>query len=111
MTYGIAYTLAWINAAVGIISGVLSAANLTVHPSWLTSDVALTCGLCVPITVGLAAFLPSVKRTPRSRETKYLVARQGLLPADLEAKHGPLRKEPPKPFDTYHPDEERGAGR
>lgn len=83
MTYDIRYALAWVNAAGGVIAGVLAAAWLTVHPSWLTQDIAATCGVIVPITVGLAALLPQINRTPATREATYLAAAAGKLPDDL----------------------------
>lgn len=95
MTYNLAYWAAWLNAAIGVVAGVLAGAYLTVHPSWLTTDVAATCGIVVPITVGLAALLPQVTRTPAARESKYLVASQGKLPDDLAKKYPLVVQEPP----------------
>lgn len=86
MTYDVRYAVAWVNAAVGVIAGVLAAAWLTVHPSWLTQDVAATCGVIVPISVGLAALLPQINRTPAQREANYLAAAAGKLPDDLVSK-------------------------
>lgn len=85
--YTIAYAASWLNAAVGVVSGVLAGAALTVHPSWLTPDIAMTCGIIVPITVGLAALLPPVTRTPAKRESQLLTAYAGALPKDLAEKH------------------------
>jgi hypothetical protein len=88
MTYRVTYALAWINAAIGVVAGVLAGAYLTVHPSWLTQDVAATCGILVPITVGLAALLPQVQRTPAQRDAKYLAALAGALPDDVANRAG-----------------------
>ncbi len=93
MPYSVLYALAWVNAAIGVVAGVLAAAYPLAHPSWLSADIALTCGLLVPVSVGLAALLPAVTRTPDSREVKYLAAQQGRLPDDLARKQA-------KPFDT-----------
>lgn len=88
MPYRIAYAAACINAAIGAIAAVLSSAYLAVHPSWLTEDVALTCGIIiVPISIILANFLPAIPRTPAKREFKYLAAMAGALPEDLAKKH------------------------
>lgn len=88
MPYRIVYVVACINAAIGAIASVLSGAYLAVHPSWLTQDVALTCGIIVvPITLALANFLPPITRTPARREFKYLAAMAGALPEDLAKKH------------------------
>lgn len=86
-SYPIAYAAAWINAAIGGIAGVLAAAYLTVHPSWLTGDVAVTCGIIVPICGVLATLLPSITRTPAQREQNYLKANMGELPKDIAAKY------------------------
>jgi hypothetical protein len=87
MSYAPAFYLAWLNAAVGVVAGALSAAYLVAHPTWLTSDIAATCGVIVTISVGLAALLPQIGRTPGARETRYLAAHQGLLPEDIAKKH------------------------
>lgn len=97
MTYSVAYFFSWVNTAVLIVCGVLSASNLLFHPSWLTNDIAATAGILVLICGGFATILPPITRTPGSRETKYLNARLGALPEDLEAKHGR------KPLDTLPP--------
>lgn len=86
-SYPVAYAAAWINAAVGGIAGVLAAAYLTVHPSWLTGDVAATCGIIVPICGLLATLLPPLTRTPARREKSYLKANMGELPKDIAAKY------------------------
>src|SRR5690348_6223315 len=88
MNYTPAYYFAWLNAAIGVIAGALSAAYLVAHPSWLTGDIAATCGIVVTITVGLAALLPQVTRTPAARESKYIAALAGSLPDDVAQKHG-----------------------
>jgi hypothetical protein len=86
--YTPAFYLAWVNAAVGVIAGALSAAYLLAHPAWLTGDIAATCGVIVTITVGLAALLPQISRSPSAREAKYLAALAGSLPDDIANKHG-----------------------
>lgn len=88
MSYSVLYALAWLNAAAGGIAGVLAAAYPVAHPSWLTAEVALTCGLIVPITLVLAALLPPVTRTPAIRDAKYAAAATGVLPADVAKRHG-----------------------
>lgn len=86
-SYPLAYYAATVNAAVGVIAGVLASAYLTVHPSWLTSDVAATAGIVVLVSGGLAAsILPPLTRTPGSRESKYLAASAGEMPKDLKEK-------------------------
>jgi hypothetical protein len=86
-SYPLAYAAAWIVAAVGIIAGGVAAAGLTVHPSWLTSDVTATASIVAPICVALGAILPQIQRTPGKRESSYLLANQGQLPPDLQAKY------------------------
>lgn len=88
MSYTPAFYLAWINAAVGVVAGALSAAYLVAHPQWLTGDVAATCGVVVTVSVGLAALLPQISRTPAQRDAKYLAALAGALPDDIAQKHG-----------------------
>lgn len=91
MTYPVMYAVAWIVAATAVIAGILAASIAAPnHPSWLTSDVASTCGLIAAICGGLAAFLPQVQRTPDRREAKYLDATAGILPSDLAEKHADL---------------------
>lgn len=98
-SYSLAFYGAWLNAALGVVCGALAGAYLLVHPSWLTSDVASTAGVIVTVTVGLAAILPSVGRTPGSREIKYLAASQGVLPSDIARKF-PLVIAAPDPIPT-----------
>lgn len=88
MSYNVAFYAAWVNAAVGVIAGTLAAAYPIAHPSWLSADIALTCGILVPITVGLAALLPQIQRTPAQRESRYIAALAGSLPDDVAKKHG-----------------------
>lgn len=85
--YSLLYAIAWINSVVGIIAGVLAGAYVTVHPSWLTGDVAATCTVLVLVSAALAPVLPPITRTPAKRETKYLEAMAGILPDDLARKH------------------------
>lgn len=88
-SYNVQYALAWLNAAVGIVAGAISAGYLVIsgHPAWLTPDVASTCAIIATITVGLAQILPPLTRTPAHRETQLLSATQGVLPNDLADKH------------------------
>lgn len=98
MSYQLKYTLAWINAALGVIAGVLAATSLTpFHPSWLSTDVAATAAILSTICVGLAALLPQVSRTPANRETAYLAASVGVLPDDLAARHPEILTPPITP--------------
>jgi hypothetical protein len=86
-SYHLAFYAARLNAAVGVVAGVLAAAYLTAHPSWLTADVAATAGIVVLICGGLAALLPQVTRTPEQREANYLKAAAGVLPPDIAKKY------------------------
>lgn len=84
MNYSLAHLLAIVNAAIGIVAGALASAYLIPqHPSWLTGDVAGTCTILVTITVGLAALLPQVTRTPKKREDAYIAAMAGAPPDDV----------------------------
>lgn len=87
LEYSVQYYAAWVNAAVGLIAAVLAGAGLTLHPSWLSNDVAATAGVIALICGGLATILPAVQRTPGSREAKYVAAAAGELPKDLAGKH------------------------
>lgn len=86
-SYELAYGAAWLNAAVGVVCGVLAAAYLAVHPAWLTQEVAATCGIITTVTLGLATLLPQVTRTPSARVDAYLLAGQGKLPEDLARRY------------------------
>lgn len=88
LPYNVQYVIAWLNAAAGIVAAILAGAGLTLHPSWLSGDVAATAGVVSLVCAGLSQILPPVTRTPAQRETKYLQAVAGILPDDLAAKHG-----------------------
>lgn len=106
MSYSVSFAVAWLNAAVGVVAGVLAAAYLTVHPSWLSADIAATCGIVVPITVGLAALLPQVTRTPAKRDNAYIAALAGSLPEDVAKKHGLMvTREPGGTLNVTTPEE------
>jgi hypothetical protein len=81
--YSTQYAFAWINGVVGVVASALAAAYLTIHPSWLDSDLAATAGIVAGITVALAQILPPLQRTPGKRDTNYLAAAQGALPRDV----------------------------
>lgn len=110
MPYSVLYAIAWLNVAVGGVAGVLVAAFLAAHPTWLTQDMALTCGIIVPASLFLATLLPAVTRTPAQREANYLAALAGALPDDIADKRGLMVTQTPsgtlnvstpeKPLDT-----------
>jgi hypothetical protein len=86
-SYSTQYAFAWLNAAVGIVAGALAAAYLTIHPSWLDSDVAATAGIVVTIAASLSQILPPLQRTPARRDAKYLAAAQGAPPRDIAERY------------------------
>jgi hypothetical protein len=98
MEYRVQYALSWLNAAVLAVSGVLSGAGLVFHPSWLTDDVRTTAGVLTLVCGALAVLLPPVQRTPAVRDSRYLAASAGVLPADVAKRHGLVG--PQKPLDT-----------
>jgi hypothetical protein len=87
-SYQLAYVAAWAVAVVGIVAGVLAGIGYTgAHPSWLTPDISATAAIVSAISVGLAALLPQLTRTPAARLASYLKAAAGELPPDLAEKH------------------------
>jgi drug/metabolite transporter superfamily protein YnfA len=88
MEYRIQYAASWANAAVGIVAAVLAGTGLTLHPSWLSNDVAATAGVISAASIALSQILPPLQRTPANREGRYLAAMAGVPPKDVADKLG-----------------------
>jgi hypothetical protein len=88
MTYSAQYYLGILVAAVGVVAGVIAASWLTIHPSWVTADVAATATIVAGACAGLAALLPPVTRTPATRDAELVAAMAGALPDDVAKRHG-----------------------
>jgi hypothetical protein len=84
LAYGVAAILFLVNVAIGAIQ----AAYATGHGADLGITPQAQAWIAVLSTVVAAALgvLPQLTRTPAARETRYLLASQGQLPKDLEAK-------------------------
>jgi hypothetical protein len=104
------YTLAYWTAAVLLLINVAIGAIQATYASGHGAELGITpqvqAWLAVSSTVVAAAlaFLPQITRTPRARETSYLQAAHGMLPADLAAKY------PPTSFVITHPGTTTTAG-
>lgn len=85
IAYGVAIVLFLLNVAIGAIQ----AAYASGHGADLGITPQAQAWIAVVSTIVAAALglLPNVMRTPGKRETNYLLASQGKLPKDMEARY------------------------
>jgi hypothetical protein len=99
--YPITYVIAAVLFVTNVAIGAIQAAYATGHGADLGITPQAQAWIAVLSTVVAAALgvLPQLTRTPAARETRYLLASQGVLPKDLEAKFPSVIavQEPPLP--------------
>lgn len=87
------YQIGWYVAVILFVINVAIAAIQTAYTSGHGADLGISpqvqAWLAIVSTVIAAALglLPRVQMTPQARERSYLLASQGKLPGDLEAKY------------------------
>jgi hypothetical protein len=102
VTYKVGYIVAAVLFLVNVAIGAIQAAYAAGHGADLGITPQQQAWIAVASTViGAAlALLPQLQRTPGKRDTSYLLASQGQLPRDIEAKYPSVVAvpEPPAPI-------------